>query len=129
MAKSGTVDVGSDIERARELCAAEDWATAYSCLSAIDPVLLSASDLELLAGSAYMLGRDDAYVDAWELAYQSHLTSGEIASAALCAWWIGDYQGLAASNETLVPFFVAASEPTDVFVRPVCETGARCGRR
>jgi hypothetical protein len=41
---------------------------AYSCLSAIDPALLSARDLELLAGSAYMLGRDDAYVDAWVLA-------------------------------------------------------------
>jgi DNA-binding CsgD family transcriptional regulator/tetratricopeptide (TPR) repeat protein len=91
MAKSGTVDVASDIERGRELCAEQDWAAAYSCLSAIDPVLLSARDLELLAGSAYMLGRDDAYVDAWELAYHSHLRDGDTARAALCTWWIGDY--------------------------------------
>ena len=77
MAKSGTVDVGSDIERGRELCAEQDWAAAYSCLSAIDPVLLSATDLELLAGWAYMLGREDAYVDAWELAYEftAHLAT------------------------------------------------------
>ena len=85
------MDVESDIERGRELCAEQDWAAAYACLSEIDPVLLSASDLELLAGSAYMLGRDDAYVDAWERAHHSHLKAGDAASAALCTWWIGDY--------------------------------------
>jgi DNA-binding CsgD family transcriptional regulator len=85
------VDAGSDIERGRKLCAQQDWAAAYSCLSAIDPALLSARDLELLAGSAYMLGREDAYVAAWELAYHSHLKAGDTARAALCTWWIGDY--------------------------------------
>jgi DNA-binding CsgD family transcriptional regulator len=85
------VDVRSDTERGRELCAEQDWAAAYSCLAAIDPELLSARDLELLAGSAYMLGREDAYVDAWELAYHSHLKAGDTARAALCTWWIGDY--------------------------------------
>jgi hypothetical protein len=91
MAKSGTVDVGSDIERGRELCAEQDWAAAFSCLSAMDPVLLSSEDLELLAASAYMLSREDAYLDAWELAYRSHLKAGDTARAALCTWWIGDY--------------------------------------
>jgi len=47
--------------------------------------------LELLASSAYMLGRDDAYVDAWELAYHFHLSAGDPARAARCTWWIGDY--------------------------------------
>ena len=81
----------SDIERGRELCAERAWAAAYSSLSAIDPVLLSAGDLELLAGSAFMLGRDDAYVGAREFAYHSHLEAGDPARAALCTWWIGDY--------------------------------------
>jgi DNA-binding CsgD family transcriptional regulator len=52
---------------------------------------LGARDLELLARSAYMLGHDDAYLDAWELAYHSHLKAGDPARAALCTWWIGDY--------------------------------------
>jgi ATP/maltotriose-dependent transcriptional regulator MalT len=85
------VSARSDIERGRELCAEQDWAAAFSCLSGVDPVLLSARDLELLAGSAYMLGREDAYVDAWELAYHSYLRAGHTARAALCTWWIGDY--------------------------------------
>lgn len=83
--------VRSDIERGRELCAERAWAPAYASLSVIDPVRLSAGDLELLAISAFMLGRDDAYVDAWELAYHSHLRVGDAARAALCTWWIGDY--------------------------------------
>jgi Ca2+-binding RTX toxin-like protein len=90
MAKSGTVDVGSDIVRGRQLYADQDWSAAYSCFAAMDPELLGATDLELLACSAYMLGREDAYVDAWELAYHAHLKAGDTARAALCTWWIGD---------------------------------------
>ena len=85
------MDVRSGIERGRELCAERAWGPAFASLSVIDPVLLSAEDLELLAVSAFMLGRDDAYVDAWELAYHSHLRVEDAARAALCTWWIGDY--------------------------------------
>ena len=85
------MDVGSDVERGRELYAQRSWAAAYASLSASDPADLSAEDLELLASSAYMLGRDDAYVDAWELAYHSHVRAGDPARAALCTWWLGDY--------------------------------------
>ena len=46
----------------------------------------------MLASSAYMLGRDRDYLDAWELAYHSHLSAGEPARAAHCTWWIGDYR-------------------------------------
>ena len=39
-----------------------------------------------------MSGRDDAYVDAWELAYHAHLRGRRLcSSAARCTWWIGDY--------------------------------------
>ena len=89
--KIRSVDVSSDVERGRDLYAERSWAAAYSSLSAADPAGLSAEDLELLANSAYMLGRDDAYLDAWELAYHSHLSAGAAARAALCTWWIGDY--------------------------------------
>jgi ATP/maltotriose-dependent transcriptional regulator MalT len=85
------VAVMSGVERGRELYAKRAWAAAFDSLSAADPVCLSAEDLELLASSAYMLGRDDTYVDAWELAYHAHLRSEDPARAARCTWWIGDY--------------------------------------
>ena len=51
---------------------------------------LSAEDLELMASSACMLGRDDAYLERW-LAYHAHLGSEDRPRAARCTWWIGDY--------------------------------------
>ena len=78
-----------DVERARELYAKQAWEAAYEALSAAQS--LSAGDLELLATSAYMLGRDEAYLEAWERAYASHRRAGDLAGAARSAWWIGDY--------------------------------------
>jgi hypothetical protein len=46
-------------------------------------------DLELLARSAYMLGRDDDYVDALERAYRAYLDAGDATRAVRCAFWIG----------------------------------------
>jgi ATP/maltotriose-dependent transcriptional regulator MalT len=85
------VRVVSDVERGRERSARRDWAAAYEALAAADPACLSAGDFELLAGAAFMLGHDDAYVASWELAYQAHLRAGDSARAARCTWWIGDY--------------------------------------
>ena len=56
----------SDVERGRELYAERAWAAAFEFLSAVDPARLSAGDLEMLASSAWMLGRENAYLDAWE---------------------------------------------------------------
>ena len=77
----------------REVLAPEidGWAATYESLSAADRVDLSAEDRELLACSAFMLGHDDVYVDAWELAYHAHLEAGDRSRAARCTWWIGDY--------------------------------------
>jgi DNA-binding CsgD family transcriptional regulator/tetratricopeptide (TPR) repeat protein len=85
------VGVTLDVQRGRELYAGKAWEGAYESLSSADPESLSAGDLELLAISAYMLGRDDAYLKAWERAYDSHLRAGDSARAARSAWWIGDY--------------------------------------
>jgi DNA-binding CsgD family transcriptional regulator len=81
----------SAVERGRELYAKRAWAGAYESLAAADPASLSAADFELLATSAWMVGRDDEYVDAWALAYRGHLRAGDPARAARCTWWIGDY--------------------------------------
>ena len=50
---------------------------------------LGADDLELLATSAYMLGRDDEYVRALERAHHAHLDAGEPLRAVRCAFWLG----------------------------------------
>ena len=50
---------------------------------------LGADDLELLARSAYMLGRDDDYVAALERAHRAHFDADHALPAARCAFWIG----------------------------------------
>ncbi|MBT2403498.1 response regulator transcription factor [Streptomyces sp. ISL-87] len=46
-------------------------------------------DLELLARSAYMLGRDDAYVAGLERAHAMWLDADDVPRAVRCAVWIG----------------------------------------
>ena len=63
---------------------------AYESLSRADQVaLLGAEDLELLARSSYMLGRDDEYVSCLERAHHTYLEAGEASRAVRCAFWIG----------------------------------------
>ena len=63
---------------------------AYESLSRADRVVpLGPQDLELLATSAYMLGRNDEYRSALERAHQAYLDAGEAARAARCAFWVG----------------------------------------
>jgi DNA-binding CsgD family transcriptional regulator len=63
---------------------------AYESLSRADEAdPLQAQDLELLATSAYMIGRDDEYVSGLERAHHAYLRGGERLRAARCAFWIG----------------------------------------
>ena len=50
---------------------------------------LGAEDLELLATTAYMLGREEDYLRLLERAYRAHLHTGEGLAALRCAFWIG----------------------------------------
>jgi DNA-binding NarL/FixJ family response regulator len=80
----------TDLERGRGAYANESWRTAFESLSAaaqVEP--LGPGDLELLARSAYMLGRDDEYVGALEEAHRAYLEGGDVPPAVRCAWWIG----------------------------------------
>lgn len=78
------------LERGRASYARRAWLDAYEWLSRADEDdLLEPEDLELLARSAYMLGRDDDYLRGLERAHHGHLDAGELASAARCTWWIG----------------------------------------
>jgi DNA-binding CsgD family transcriptional regulator len=84
---SGTND---ELERGRESYASSAWATAYESLARADErAPLEAEDLELLATSAYMLGREDEWMQILERAYNRHSEGGETRRAARCAFWIG----------------------------------------
>jgi hypothetical protein len=79
-----------EIDRGRESYATGAWTEAYESLSRADRAeALGGADLELLARSAYMLGRDDDYVGGLERAHHAHLDAGEGLQAVRCAFWIG----------------------------------------
>jgi DNA-binding CsgD family transcriptional regulator len=80
----------SELERGREHYASGAWLDAHRCLSLADQAgPLAPQDLELLARSAYMLGRGDDYVGVLERAHHLHLNGGEVERAVRCAFWIG----------------------------------------
>ncbi len=84
------VTSASVLERGRASYANRAWLDAYDSLALADEAEpLDADDLELLAMSAYMLGRDDDYVRGLERAHHGYLDAGEVPSAARCTWWIG----------------------------------------
>ncbi len=57
------VDAVADLEQGRECFAQQSWERAYELLSAADELSgLGPEDLEALASSAYMVGRDADYV-------------------------------------------------------------------
>ncbi|HEX6228829.1 MAG TPA: LuxR C-terminal-related transcriptional regulator [Solirubrobacterales bacterium] len=84
------MDASAELSRGRESYAKHAWTDAYESLSNADAAgVLGAADLELLAGAAYMLGRDEENVRILERAHQSHLDAGDGLRAAGCAVWIG----------------------------------------
>jgi DNA-binding CsgD family transcriptional regulator len=78
------------LERGRDAYARRAWTEACESLASADRAMpLAAEDLELLARSAYMLGRDDDYRSALERAHHAAVDAGDAARAARCAWWVG----------------------------------------
>ena len=83
-------DATAELNRGRESYSGGAWTDAYEALSRADEAApLGPEDLELLARSAYMLGRDDDYVAALERALTLHLEAGATPRAVRCAFWIG----------------------------------------
>jgi DNA-binding CsgD family transcriptional regulator len=79
-----------EAERGRESYSRRAWRNAYESLSFADQTAtLAAEDLELLARSAYMLGREDDYLSGLERAHHGHLESGEDLRAVRCGIWVG----------------------------------------
>jgi ATP/maltotriose-dependent transcriptional regulator MalT len=81
---------GDELQRGREAYARSGWRTAYESLKRADEVEpLAADDLGLLSISAYMLGREDEWLQALERACRGYADSGDPRRAARCAFWIG----------------------------------------
>jgi DNA-binding CsgD family transcriptional regulator/tetratricopeptide (TPR) repeat protein len=83
-------DATDELERGRESYVRRAWKDAYDSLSGADEAAgLGAADLELLATSAYMLGRDDEHAAALERAHHAYVEDGATLYAARCGFWLG----------------------------------------
>ena len=78
------------LDRGRESFGYQAWGDAYTQLLAADhEAPLEPEDLERLAVTAYLVGRDAHSADVWERAYHAHLGLSDVARAARCAFWLG----------------------------------------
>ena len=78
------------LERGREAFARRDWAQAEKALSDADRSgALDAEDLQRLAVSTYLVGRDDDFVRRSDRAHRAFLAEGDPARAARSAFWAG----------------------------------------
>ena len=80
----------TELERGRAAYDKQAWMEAYESLARADELApLAARDLAMLAGAAYMVGRDDEYVSGLERAYDLYVAEDDVPRAVRCAFWIG----------------------------------------
>ncbi len=85
-----SANAARELERGREAFARRAWAAAYEALSAADErESLSGADLELLADTAFMTGREGEFLSVLERAQGVHQDAGEPIGALRCAFWLG----------------------------------------
>ena len=78
------------LQSGREFYARRAWADAFGALTLADGAMpLERDDLERLAMSAFLIGREIEYIAALERAHHACLDSGLWARAARSAFWIG----------------------------------------
>src|SRR5438270_4947185 len=84
-----TPPVSSDLERGRAQFRDRAWDDAYETLARADAARpLDVEDLERLALSAALTGRDPEFLRLLERTYQIHLECGREIAAARAAFWI-----------------------------------------
>ena len=84
------IEVSDELARGRRCYETRAWADAFDSLSLADKQApLGVDDLELLAMSAYLIGRDEEFFKILDRAHSAHRTAGETARAARCAFWLG----------------------------------------
>ncbi len=78
------------LERGRAAFDRAAWSDAFDRLEEADRTAeLGPADLERLATSAYLTGRDAASADAWGRAHRAWQARGELRRAVRCAFWLG----------------------------------------
>jgi DNA-binding CsgD family transcriptional regulator len=76
-------------DRGRSAFARHAWSEAFAELTAADgEAPLDAEDLERLATTAYLVGRDADSDEVWARAHQRFLDGGNVERAARCAFWL-----------------------------------------
>jgi len=84
------VESDRELERGRDAYTEWAWLRAFEALSVADAMTpLAPADLERLGRSAYMIGRDDDYVGAFQRAHQAYLEADDARAAVRCSFWIG----------------------------------------
>jgi DNA-binding NarL/FixJ family response regulator len=84
-----TPPVSTDVERGRAQFRDRAWDDAYDSLARADAAQpLEVEDLERLAWSAALTGRDPEFLRLLERSYQTHLGCGRETAAARAAFWI-----------------------------------------
>lgn len=80
----------AELKRARECYRCRAWSEAHQLLSLADRTTpLAVDDLERLATSAYLIGRDLDFHRYLERAHHTRLQEGDQIRAARCAFWLG----------------------------------------
>lgn len=88
--EDGVAEHLDHLERGRRHYERRAWADAYDALTLADRTIpLGTDDLELLAMSAYLIGREDDYLQVLDRAHRVFLDADQCARAARCAFWIG----------------------------------------
>ena len=77
------------VARARESYRRRAWRDAWHGFRSLRDDELGAEDLERLAVSAYLVGRNDESDKAWVKAHRRRLEEGDIEGALRCAFWLG----------------------------------------
>jgi hypothetical protein len=83
------MNVDRTLDHARVAYGRGMWGEAYASLMRADRNSLEAEDLERLAMTAYLVGRDAESAEAWARAHQAFLEGGDVPCAVRCAFWLG----------------------------------------
>lgn len=113
-----------DLEQGRQSYREQAWSRAFESFVRADRRdSLGPNDLELLGRSAYMLGRDDEYVDALERAHQAHIQAGDVPRGVRCAFWIGHSFLFRGQTARATGWFARAQRLLDTVVDDCVERG------
>lgn len=84
------MDSENKLELGRKAFRRREWKKAYTLLSSTDKnSTLAPPDLEKLAITAFLIGKEPEYSDLWSRTHQGYLKQKKKRKAANCAFWLG----------------------------------------